>query len=78
VKLYARLTEQQITNDCRIILESAAICQKTKERSTFVSRKKGAKGRYEHLQTLVPFADDNQKPLIKQTKKAMMQIERMK
>jgi hypothetical protein len=75
VKLYARLTEQQIANDCRIILDSAEICRLTKDRKTLSGRKKVAKERYKHLQTLIPFADSKQKPLIKQAKKAMTVIE---
>jgi hypothetical protein len=35
VKLYERLTEQQISNDCRIILDSVEICQTTKNHETF-------------------------------------------
>jgi hypothetical protein len=78
VKLYAYLTEQQVSNDCRIILDSAEICRTTRDHGTLVSRKKVAKERYKHLQTLIPFADSKQKPLIKQAKKAMTMIESMK
>jgi hypothetical protein len=71
VKLYERLTEQQVSNDCRIILDSVKICQSTKNHDTFVSRKKVAKERYRHLKTLIPFASSKQKRLIKEAEKAM-------
>lgn len=76
VNLYAQLTEAQIANDCRIIIESVEICRMTKVRDTFISRKKVASERYEHLQTLLPFADNKQKSLIKQTEEAMELFER--
>jgi hypothetical protein len=75
-KLYAQLTEQQIANDCRIILESAEICRTTKDCGTLESRKKIAHERYEHLQKLIPFADSKQKSLIKKSQKAMTLIQR--
>jgi hypothetical protein len=78
IKLYASLTKQQISNDCRIIIDSAEICRFTKERSTLKSRKKLAKERYKHLQTLIPFADSEQKLLIREAKKAMKIIEGVK
>jgi hypothetical protein len=71
VKLYERLTEQQISNDCRIILDSVEICQTTKNHETFVSRKKMAKERYTHLKTLIPFASGKQRRLIKEASKAI-------
>ena len=71
IKLYAHLTEQQISNDCRIILDSVQILQGTHNAETQKMRKKLATERYKHLMQLKPFADGSQKKMIKAAEKAM-------
>ena len=71
VKLYAHLTEQQISNDCRIIVDSVSIYLRSQKDDTKKMRKKLAKERYKHLMQLKPFADSSQKKMIKEAEKAM-------
>jgi hypothetical protein len=78
VKLYAKLTEQQIAADCNLILNSVEICRYTKDRAKLAQRKKLVKERYKHLLRLKPFADPRQKHLIKETEKAVRQMNAMR
>jgi len=67
--LYDKLTEAQIENDCRIIIESSRIISSTTDPRASKSRRKLAKERYKHLMTLKPFADRSQRELIREAEK---------
>ena len=73
VALYEKLTETQIENDCRIIMESAAIISRTSDSKIAEGRRKLTKERYRHLMTLKPFADRSQCALIKKAEQAYRQ-----
>ena len=74
IALYEKLTEAQIENDCRIILESAQIIAHTKDAKVSASRRKLIRERYKHLITLKPFADRSQRALIKDAEQAYRRI----
>lgn len=74
VKLYAQLTEQQISNDCRIIMDSVTIYQSSNTEDTKKMRKKLVKERYKHLLQLKSFADGKQRRMIKEAEKAMKSV----
>lgn len=74
IALYEKLTEAQIENDCRIILESARIIAQTKDAKVSASRRKLIRERYKHLMTLKPFADRSQRALIKDAEQAYKQV----
>ena len=60
VKLLENITEQLISNDCRIIEESVDIIASTKNEDVMRSRKSLIRERLTHLETLVPYADRKQ------------------
>lgn len=70
IALYERLTQVQIENDCRIILESAHIIAHTSDSGVAESRRKLIGERYAHLMTLKPFAERSQRALIKDAERA--------
>lgn len=74
IALYEKLTETQIENDCRIILESAQIIARTKDPKVSKVRRKLISERYNHLITLKPFADRSQRALIKDAEQAYRKI----
>ena len=74
IALYKKLTEVQIENDCRIILESAQIIARTEDPKVSRSRRKLIRERYKHLMTLKPFADRSQRPLIREAEQAYRKI----
>ena len=53
-------TDQSIRNDCRIIRESVQIVMRSSDYEVREKRKKLIEGRYQHLNTLLPFADADQ------------------
>ena len=65
-------TDQSIRNDCRIIRESAQIVMRSSDYEVREKRKKLIEGRYQHLKTLLPFADADQ---LKLYDEAMDQID---
>ena len=58
--LLEQATDQSIRNDCRIIRESAQIVMRSSDYEVREKRKKLIEGRYQHLNTLLPFADADQ------------------
>jgi len=74
IALYEKLTETQIENDCRIIIESARILAQTDDPKVSKSRRKLMKERYKRLMTLKPFADRSQRALIKDAEQAYKKI----
>jgi len=74
VALYEKLTETQIENDCRIILESAKVIAQTDDPKVSKGRQKLIKERYKHLMTLKPFADRLQRALIKEAEQAYKKV----
>ena len=65
-------TDQSIRNDCRIIRESVQIVMRSSDYEVREKRKKLIEGRYQHLNTLLPFADADQ---LKLYDEAMDQID---
>ena len=74
IALYEKLTDTQIENDCRIILESAQIIARTSDPKVSRSRRKLIRERYRHLMTLKPFADRAQRTLIKEAEQAYRKV----
>lgn len=74
IALYEKLTETQIENDCRIILESAQIIARTEDPKVSRSRRKLIRERYKHMMKLKPFADRSQRILIKEAEQAYRKI----
>lgn len=74
IALYEKLTDTQIENDCRIILESAQIITRTSDPKVARSRRKLIRERYRHLMTLKPFADRSQRTLIKEAEQAYRKV----
>lgn len=74
IALYEKLTEAQIENDCRIILESAQIIARTEDPKVSRSRRKLIRERYKHMMKLKPFADRSQRILIKEAEQAYRKI----
>ena len=74
IALYEKLTETQIENDCRIILESAQIIARTEDPKVSRSRLKLIRERYKHLMTLKPFADRSQRTMIKDAEQAYRKV----
>ena len=74
IALYEKLTETQIENDCRIILESAQIITRTEDPKVSRSRRKLIRERYKHLMTLKPFADRSQRTKIKDVEQAYKKV----
>jgi len=74
IALYEKLTDTQIENDCRIILESAQIIARTSDPKVSKSRRKLIRERYRHLMTLKPFADRSQRTLIKEAEQAYRKV----
>jgi len=74
IALYEKLTEAQIENDCRIILESTRIITQTTDPKVSKGRRKLIKERYKHLMTLKPFADRSQRTLIREAEQAYRKI----
>lgn len=76
IALYEKLTEAQIENDCRILLESARILEQTEDPKVSRSRRKLMEERYKRLMTLKPFAARSQRALIKDAEQAYKKIKR--
>lgn len=74
IALYEKLTEAQIENDCRILLESARILEQTEDPKVSRSRRKLMEERYKRLMTLKPFAARSQRALIKDAEQAYKKI----
>lgn len=74
IALYEKLTETQIENDCRIILESAQIIAQTEDPKVSKRRRKLIRERYRHLMTLKPFADRSQRKLIRDAEQAYRKV----
>ena len=74
IALYEKLTESQIENDCRIILESTQIIARTEDPQVSRSRRKLIRERYKHLMTLKPFADRSRRALIREAEQAYRKI----
>jgi len=74
IALYEKLTEAQIENDCRIILESTRIIAQATDPKVSKGRRKLIKERYKHLMTLKPFADRSQRTLIREAEQAYRKI----
>ena len=74
IALYEKLTETQIENDCRIILESAQLIARTEDLKASRSRRKLIRGRYKHLMTLKPFTDRSQRTMIKDAEQAYRKV----
>ena len=74
IPLYEQLTEAQIQNDCRIIIDCAKSISSTADKKTAKQRRKLAKERYKHLVQLKPFADRNQRRLIKEAVSAYRRL----
>ena len=74
IALYEKLTETQIENDCRIILESAQIIARIEDPKVSRSRRKLIRERYKHLMTLKPFADRSQRTMIKDAEQAYRKV----
>ena len=74
IALYEKLTEAQIENDCRIIMESAAVISRTTDAQVSKTRRKLLKERYKHLAQLKPFADRSQRTLIKEAERALKRV----
>ncbi|MCD7751530.1 MAG: hypothetical protein LUI10_07300 [Lachnospiraceae bacterium] len=68
VKLLENITEQLISNDCRIIEESVEIILSTRNEDVMRSRKSLIRERLTHLETLVPYADRKQAKRIETVK----------
>lgn len=77
-KKYEKITDQIIRNDCRIIQESARIIQSTKSPDTRSKRKMIMFSRYSHLSSLEPYANREQKALIREAKAAASQARKIK
>jgi len=74
IPLYEQLTEAQIQNDCRIIIDCARIVTSSTDKKTVKQRRKLAKERYKHLMQLKPFADHKQRGLIKEALSAYRRL----
>ena len=74
IALYEKLTEAQIENDCRIIIESARIIVHTADPKVARNRRTLIKERHKRLMTLKPFADRSQRSLIKEAEQAYKAI----
>lgn len=72
--LLEQATDQSIRNDCRIIRESVQIVMSSPNYEVREERKKLIEERYQHLKTLLPFADTDQ---LKLYDEAMEQIDRL-
>lgn len=72
--LHEKLTEAQIENDCRNILESAQITARTEDPNVSKSRRKLIRERYEHVVTRKPFADRSQRTMIKDAEQAYRKV----
>ena len=70
IPLYEQLTEAQIQNDCRILMDCAKIVSSTVNKNTAAQRRKLAKERYKHLLKLKPFADRKQRRMIAEAMRA--------
>ena len=69
VRVLEQITEQLITNDCRVIEESLGIIASTSNPDTRASRERLVQDRLSHLRTLVPYADKKQAKDIKEVEK---------
>ena len=74
IALYEKLTETQIENDCRIILESVQIIARAEDPTVSRSRRKLIREHYKHLMTLKPFADRFQRTMIKDAEQAYRKV----
>lgn len=78
VKKYEKVTEQIISNDCRIIKECAKIILTTQNETVRKKRRMIMFSRYSHLSRLEPYADAEQKKLIREAKNAAAKARRHK
>ena len=77
IPLYERLTEMQILNDCRILLDCVEIIRTTANPDTARRRRILAKDRYAHMLRLKPFAARRQRALIREAQNAYRQMNRI-
>lgn len=78
VKKYEKVTEQIISNDCRIIKECAHIIQTTQNPTVRSKRKMIMFSRYSHVSRLEPYATRKQRKLIQEAKAAAAKARRVK
>lgn len=76
IRIYEKLTREQVANDCRIILESAEIIAQTKNPQVYAGRVKLMNERLAHLMTLKPFSEPSQHAFIKSAEQACKGIAR--
>ena len=74
IALYEKLTEAQIENACRIIMESAQIIARTEDPKVSRSRRRLIRECYKHLMTLMPFADRSRCTMIKDAEQAYRKV----
>ena len=70
--LLEQATDQSIRNDCRIIRESVQIVMRSSDYEVREERKKLIEERYQHLKTLLPFADADQLKLYDEAMEQMI------
>ena len=68
-RVLEQITEQQITNDCRVIEESLGIIASTRNPDTRASRERLVQDRLVHLRTLIPYADKKQAKKIQEAER---------
>lgn len=78
VKKYEKVTEQIISNDCRIIKESAKIIMTTQSAAVRSKRRLIMFSRYSQLTRLEPYANAEQKKKIHEAKAAAFKARRFK
>ncbi len=78
VKKYERATEQIISNDCKIIKESAHIIMTTKNEAVRSKRKMIMFSRFSHVTRLEPFATREQLEKIREAKAAAAKARKVK
>lgn len=78
VKKYERATAQIISNDCKIIKECARIILSSRSEAVRSKRKMIMYSRYTHLSGLEPYADREQKAMIREAKAAAAQARKVK
>lgn len=78
VKKYEKVTEQIISNDCKIIKECAQIILTTKSDAVRSKRKMMMFSRYSHVSRLEPFATQKQRAMIREAKAAAAKARKVK
>lgn len=78
VKKYEKVTEQIISNDCKIIQDSARIIMSTQSAAVRSKRRMIMFSRYSHLSRLEPYANREQREKIREAKAAAAKARRFK